>query len=165
MSYMNDKDLWGEGVGVMIAAAISAKAVKSPAARKRRSGPVESHAHPAEGHRETGKHPGRNQPQTIFRTPDKLRSETLRSHEPEEREKSGKPARSLFLRIAGKVSSFLFCKVFPSPPFRMAKAFRITVPVYGAEQPAGEAGCPMYSNTPLCNVPSESGNGRFPPAS
>ena len=62
-------------------------------------------------------------PQAIFRTLDRLRPETLRSHEPEERAEARKLARSFFLRIAGKASSFLFCKVFLPPPLRMAKAF------------------------------------------
>ena len=48
-------------------------------------------------------------PQAIFRTLDRLRPETLRSHEPEERAEARKLARSFFLRIAGKASSFLFC--------------------------------------------------------
>ncbi len=62
-------------------------------------------------------------PQAIFRTLDRLRPETLRSHEPEERAEARKLARSFFLRIAGKASSFLFCKVFLPPPLRMAKVF------------------------------------------
>ena len=62
-------------------------------------------------------------PQAIFRTLDRLRPETLRSHEPEERAEARKLARSFFLRIAGKASSFLFCKVFLPPPLKMAKAF------------------------------------------
>ena len=62
-------------------------------------------------------------PQAIFRTLDRLRPETLRSHEPEERAEARKLARSFFLRIAGKASSFLFCKVFLPPPLRIAKAF------------------------------------------
>ena len=65
----------------------------------------------------------RTNPQAIFRTLDRLRPETLRSHEPEERAEARKLARSFFLRIAGKASSFLFCKVFLPPPLRIAKAF------------------------------------------
>ena len=65
----------------------------------------------------------RTNPQAIFRTLDRLRPETLRSHEPEKRAEARKLARSFFLRIAGKASSFLFCKVFLPPPLRIAKAF------------------------------------------
>ena len=62
-------------------------------------------------------------PQAIFRTLNRLRPETLCSHEPEERAEARRLARSFFLRIAGKASSFLFCKVFLPPPLRIAKAF------------------------------------------
>lgn len=79
-------------------------------------------------------------PQAIFRTLDRLRPETLRSHEPEERAEARKLARSFFLRIAGKASSFLFCKVFlPCPRSEWPKYSGITVPIYGAEWPAWEA--------------------------
>ena len=62
-------------------------------------------------------------PQTIFRVLDRLRPETLRSHEPEERAEARKLGQSFSLKIAGKVSSFLLCKLFLPPPLRMAKAF------------------------------------------
>lgn len=62
-------------------------------------------------------------PQTIFRALDRLRPETLRSHEPEERAEARKLGQSFSLKIAGKVSSFLLCKLFLPPPLRMAKAF------------------------------------------
>lgn len=62
-------------------------------------------------------------PQTIFRTLDRLKPETLRSREPEERAEARKLAHSFSLKIAGKVFSFLLCKLFLPPPLRIARAF------------------------------------------
>lgn len=60
---------------------------------------------------------------SVLRTLDKLSPENLHSHEPEERIEARKLTRAFSLRIAGKISSFILCKLLLPPPVRIARAF------------------------------------------
>lgn len=76
-------------------------------------------------------------PQAIFRTLDRLRPETLRSHEPEERAGGQETGPVLFSPHSGE--SFLFPAlqgVSAAPGSEWPKHSGITVPIYGAEWPA-----------------------------
>ena len=82
---------------------------------------------------------GRNQPQAIFRTLDRLRPETLPQPRTG-RARGGQETGPVFSPHSGESFLFLFCKVFAAAPAQNGQKYSgITVPIYGAEWPAWEA--------------------------